>query len=212
MGDDRQRGRSGRRRLRRLHGPRPLHARDCRVCRGLPLGADLRRAAEACIEERTPFVLVKVGTSDQGAAAALSHTGHLAGSDAALDAFFEQYSIHRVHDLDELLEVTTVLARTTVVPPVDGVALTSASGGANAHLVDLLVSSGLRVPELSPNTQDALRALIPGTSPSPTRWTMVATRFCAVTASPLSTRSWTTRTSVSCCCPSRRRRRRCASR
>lgn len=128
---------------------------------GFRSGAALRRAAASCIRERTPLVLVKVGVSGKGATAALSHTGQLAGSDAVLDAFFEQNAIHRVHDLDELLDVTTVLARATALPPVDGIGILSVSGGTNAHLVDLLETAGLPVPALSARTQERLRALLP---------------------------------------------------
>ncbi|MEV0109767.1 acetate--CoA ligase family protein [Nocardia sp. NPDC050799] len=128
---------------------------------GFGSGAALRRAAAASIETGTPWVLVKVGTSDQGAAAAMSHTGKLAGSDAAMDAFFTQHGIHRVHDLDELLDVTSVLSRVPALPGADGVAIISASGGSNAHLVDVAVGAGLTVPELSRETQEKLRELLP---------------------------------------------------
>ncbi|MGW4773465.1 acetate--CoA ligase family protein [Nocardia sp. NPDC004278] len=128
---------------------------------GFGSGAALRRAATACVETGTPWVLVKVGSSDQGAAAAMSHTGKLAGADAALDAFFTQLGIHRVQDLDELLDVTTVLSRVPALPVADGVAIISASGGTNAHLVDVAANAGLRVPELSAETQARLRELLP---------------------------------------------------
>lgn len=129
---------------------------------GFGSGEALRRAATALIETGTAWSLVKVGTSDQGAAAAMSHTGKLAGSDAAMDAFFTQHGIHRVHDLDELLDVTSVLSRVPALPgTADGVAIISASGGTNAHLVDVAVSAGLTVPELSQETQDKLRELLP---------------------------------------------------
>lgn len=129
---------------------------------GFGSGEALRRAAAATIETGTPWILVKVGTSDQGAAAAMSHTGKLAGSDAAMDAFFTQHGIHRVHDLDELLDVTSVLSRVPALPgAAEGVAIISASGGTNAHLVDVAVSAGLTVPELSQETQEKLRELLP---------------------------------------------------
>ena len=127
---------------------------------GFRTGAGLRRAAAACIEARTPMVIVKVGRSQQGAAAALSHTGQLAGADATLDAFFAQTAIHRVTDLDELHEVASVLARCGPLPEADGIAICSASGGCNAHLVDLIVDAGLTAPELSEKTQNRLRDLL----------------------------------------------------
>ncbi len=128
---------------------------------GFGSGDALRRAAESSIANATPWVLVKVGASEEAAAAALSHTGKLAGSDAALNAFFDQYAVHRVTDLDELIDVTSVLARASALPPAQGVAVVSASGGTNAHLVDVLASSGLSLPPLSEETQARLREVIP---------------------------------------------------
>lgn len=128
---------------------------------GFTDGEVLRRAATACIETGTPWVLVKVGASEVAAAAALSHTGKLAGSDSALTAFFEQHAIHRVADLDELIDVTAVLARSSAIPPVDGVAVLGASGGTNTHLTDVLATAGLSIPTLSEETQARLRALLP---------------------------------------------------
>lgn len=127
---------------------------------GFRTGEGLRRAAAAAIEAKTPLVLVKVGRSTQGAAAALSHTGQLAGADETLDAFFEQTAVHRVTDLDELQEVASAVARCTTLPEADGIAVCSASGGCNAHLVDLIVDAGLTAPELSEKTQDRLRELL----------------------------------------------------
>lgn len=128
---------------------------------GFTSGTTLRRAAAASIGTGTPWVLVKVGASEQAAAAAMSHTGKLAGSDAALDAFFEQHAIHRVDDLDELIDVAAVLARASALPEAEGVAVVSASGGTAAHLVDVLASAGLQIPDLLPATQERLRELIP---------------------------------------------------
>jgi acyl-CoA synthetase (NDP forming) len=127
---------------------------------GFNSGEGLRRAAVACIESGTPTVIVKVGKSDAGATMAQSHTGHLTGSDAVFDAFFEQYGMQRVDDLDELLEVSVGLARSPV-PTADGVCVFSVSGGTAAHLADLVKAAGLDLPELAAGTQARLAELIP---------------------------------------------------
>ena len=80
--------------------------------------------------------------------------------DRIYDAFFEQYGINRVDDLDELLEVSVALCRAPV-PTADGVAVISISGGTAAHLADLAVASGLHMPELEAATQVELHSLIP---------------------------------------------------
>ena len=132
----------------------------CGYIEGFKSGARLRAAAVAAIEHETPLVLVKVGRSDAGRSMAISHTGHLAGTDEIYDAFFEQYGITRVDDLDELLEVSVALCRSPV-PDADGVAVISISGGTAAHLADLAVASGLPLPPLSDAAQQELHTLIP---------------------------------------------------
>jgi len=132
----------------------------CGYIEGFKSGDRLREAAVTAIEHDTPLVLVKVGRSEAGRSMAVSHTGHLAGSDEVYDAFFEQFGINRVDDLDELLEVSVALCRSPV-PTADGVAVISISGGTAAHLADLVVASGLRLPDLDHATQTALHAVIP---------------------------------------------------
>ena len=128
---------------------------------GFNSGEGLRQAAIACIESATPTVIVKVGRSEAGTAMAQSHTGHLTGSDEVFDAFFEQYGMQRVDDLDELIEVTVCLARSPV-PISEGICVFSVSGGTAAHLTDLVKATGLELPELTPDTQAKLADLIPG--------------------------------------------------
>ena len=138
----------------------PETAAICGYIEGFKSGSRLRDAAITAIEEDTPLVLVKVGRSDAGTAMAMSHTGHLAGADAVYDAFFEQYGVNRVDDLDELLEVSVALARAPI-PEADGLAVVSVSGGTAAHLADLVVASGLSLPELGSDAQSLLREVIP---------------------------------------------------
>ncbi len=132
----------------------------CAYIEGFTSGQRLREAATAAIEHRTPIVIVKVGRSAEGSAMSQSHTGHLAGTDEVMDAFFEQYGLVRVDDLDEWVEVATALARCPV-PTADGVVISSVSGGTAAQLADLAAASGLHLPTLSEQTQAGLRKLIP---------------------------------------------------
>jgi acetate---CoA ligase (ADP-forming) len=132
----------------------------CAYIEGFRSGQRLREAATAAIEHATPVVIVKVGRSAAGSSMSQSHTGHLVGSDEVMDAFFEQYGMTRVDDLDEWVEVATALARCPV-PASDGVVVTSVSGGTAAHLADLAAASGLHLPRLSEETQTSLRRIIP---------------------------------------------------
>lgn len=127
---------------------------------GFKSGETLIEVAEYAAERRVPIIMVKVGRSDIGAAAAMSHTAHLAGADAVADGVFKQHGIVRVNTLDELLHVSGMLARSEP-PSATGVCIYGISGGTTAHLTDLAVASGLSLPELSAETQERLGALIP---------------------------------------------------
>jgi acyl-CoA synthetase (NDP forming) len=120
----------------------------------------LREAAEKAARARKPIVVVKVGRTDAGTRMALSHTGHLTGSDEVHDAFFKQYGIVRVDDLDELLEMSALFARLPQ-PPGDGVCVYAISGGTGAHMADMCEWAGLRLPTLTAQTQAELHTLIP---------------------------------------------------
>ena len=66
----------------------------------------------------------------------------------------------RVDALDELLHTSALLAR-AAPPAAPGVCVYTISGGTSAHLTDVLVAAGIEVPELSEQTQHALRQWIP---------------------------------------------------
>ena len=65
-----------------------------------------RRAARA-----KPVIVVKAGRGAAGAKAALSHTGALAGADAAYEAAFRRAGVLRVRELDDLFSAAEILAR-----------------------------------------------------------------------------------------------------
>lgn len=127
---------------------------------GFADGEQLRAASLAALQEETPISLIKIGRSATGASMAQSHTGHLVGSDSAHDAFFEQFGITRVDDMDALLEVSLVYSR-SMIPEEGGVALFCNSGGSAAHLSDLLSAYGLPIPVLTSETQRELSNYIP---------------------------------------------------
>ncbi len=118
----------------------------------------LRRAAERAARAGKPIVLVKIGRTEEGARMAASHTGHLTGADDVHDAFFRQYGIIRVDDLDELLDTAAMFTRVPE-PPGDGLCVYAISGGTGTHMADLAAAGGLRMPRLSEETQRRLRDL-----------------------------------------------------
>jgi acyl-CoA synthetase (NDP forming) len=127
---------------------------------GFKDGRTLLLAADHAAEHGVPIVAVKVGRTDEGRSMAGSHTGKLTGSDAVISAAMRQYGVTRVDELDELLDVSQLLARAKP-PTTDGVVVYAISGGTGAHMADLAAAGGLRLPELSQQTQEQLYEWIP---------------------------------------------------
>jgi len=120
----------------------------------------LRRALEAANEGQKPVVALKMGSTVAGTRMAISHTGHLAGSDAVIEGLFRQYGVVRVRDLDELLETAALFAK---LPAGTGpnCGLYSISGGSGTLMAEVAESHGVPVPILSATTREALREIIP---------------------------------------------------
>jgi acyl-CoA synthetase (NDP forming) len=92
---------------------------------------------------------------------AMAHTGHLTGSDAVTSAVFRQFGITRADALDDLLDTSAALARTRPAAG-DGIGIYAISGGTGAHMADMIAAAGLRIPDLTNDTQRALHdGLIP---------------------------------------------------
>ena len=120
----------------------------------------LRAAAEKAAAAGKPIVLVKIGRTEAGQRMAMAHTGHLTGSDDVVSAFFRQYGLVRVDDLDELLETAALFTRLPR-PDGEGVCIYAISGGTGAHMADLCAWGGLSLPTLTEETQQKLREAIP---------------------------------------------------
>ncbi|MFM1987202.1 MAG: hypothetical protein RJA99_159 [Pseudomonadota bacterium] len=105
------------------------------------LAAAARRAQAA----GKVVVAYKLGRSEAGAALAVSHTGALAGSDAAVDAFLRDAGIVRVDLLEALLEAGPLLAHGPSAPRTGPlrVAVVTTTGGGAAMVVDRMGSMGV---------------------------------------------------------------------
>ncbi len=124
--------------------------------------ADARKfmsAARAAARVK-PVVVIKAGRHAQGAVAARTHTGALAGSDAVYDAAFRRAGMLRVLDLDELFAATATLGR---LKPFSGnrLAILTNGGGIGVLAVDRLMDLGGTLAKLSPGTMNALDAALP---------------------------------------------------
>jgi acetyltransferase len=113
--------------------------------------------ADIAIKKSKPIIVLKVGKTKAGAAAAITHTGSLTGSDTVYDAVFKQKGIIRVDDIDELVDTAKVFSLIIDrVPKGDGIGIISQSGGLGSLTADLCEIMGLNLPELSGETLDKL--------------------------------------------------------
>ena len=108
----------------------------------------LAAGARAAHAAGKPVVAYKLGRSKLGERLARSHTGALAGEDAALDAYFRDCGIARVDLLETLIEIGPLLAGRK--PPDLGpvaraprVAVVTTTGGGAAAVVDRLGTFGI---------------------------------------------------------------------
>ena len=116
-----------------------------------------RRAARS-----KPVIIVKAGRSATGAKAALSHTGALAGADAAYEAAFRRAGLLRVRELTDLFSAAEILARH---PQLTGerLAILTNGGGAGVLAADRLSDLGGTLSPISDGTKAALDAVLPAT-------------------------------------------------
>ena len=107
-----------------------------------------------------PVLVIKSGRHAQGAKAALTHTGALAGSDAVYDAAFRRAGLLRVIDLDELFAAAETLGRLTALGG-KRLAILTNGGGVGVLAVDRLVDLGGELAAISPETMKKLDAALP---------------------------------------------------
>ena len=112
------------------------------------------------VARETPVVLVKAGRTDAGARAASSHTGSIAGMDAAYDAGLGQAGVIRAHSVQELFDVARSLDGLEV-PPNDDVVVVTNAGGPGVLATDAIGDTSLTVADLGEETTDALRDRMP---------------------------------------------------
>jgi acyl-CoA synthetase (NDP forming) len=117
-------------------------------------------AAEKADRAGKPIVAVKVGSSPIGQAAALTHTGSLAGDDAVVDAVLRQLNVIRVSGIEELLSTGAALAYNRW-PVGRRMGVVTGSGGACGIISDAASAQGIEVPDFAPETVAAIEPHIP---------------------------------------------------
>ncbi|MEO1396145.1 MAG: bifunctional acetate--CoA ligase family protein/GNAT family N-acetyltransferase [Cyanobacteria bacterium J06634_5] len=107
-----------------------------------------------------PIIVIKAGRTEAAAAAAASHTGALTGSDEVLDAAFRRCGVLRVDGIDELFNLSQILAKQPR-PKGNRLTILTNAGGPGVLATDTLIRNGGRLAELSPETLSALDACMP---------------------------------------------------
>ena len=111
----------------------------------------------------TPILAIKSGRSAAGAAAASSHTGSIAGSEAVYDALFQQSGVFRVQTIEELFDYAVAFANQPL-PSSNRIAIITNAGGPGIMATDVTVHSGLKLASFSRETTETLKKNLPSTA------------------------------------------------
>ncbi len=127
---------------------------------GVADGRELVRVAAETTRKK-PVLVLKVGRTDIGSRAALSHTGTLAGTDAVYSGAFRQSGVVRAHTMQDLIagaKAISMLPR----PRGNRVCILTEAGGLGVVSMDEVAAGGvLTLAPMSPQTCEQLRALLP---------------------------------------------------
>ncbi|MBZ9719209.1 acetate--CoA ligase family protein [Mesorhizobium sp. AD1-1] len=119
--------------------------------------AHMARRAQAAGK---PVIAYKLGRSDAGRELATSHTGAIAGADAAADAFFREHGIARVDMIESLIELPYLMMGADLSRPRrKQVAVMTTTGGGGAMVVDQLSLRSVEALAPAPQTRECLLSL-----------------------------------------------------
>lgn len=122
----------------------------------------LGRIAERARQLDKPIIVLKSGRSAAGKAAALSHTGSLAGNTEILTALLRRHGYVQVEGIDELCEAiclfTVLKSRRSFTREM---VVITGSGGEASHVADAADAAGLSLASLADSTRARLEAVLP---------------------------------------------------
>jgi len=121
-------------------------------------------AAASRVKRAKPIVVLKTGSSEEGARATASHSGSLASSDQVVDAAFRQYGIVRAESLQDLMGITKAFAWQPL-PRGNRVGIVTFSGALAVMALDQMQDTGLELARFSPATIRKIGALLPPWQP-----------------------------------------------
>jgi acyl-CoA synthetase (NDP forming) len=120
--------------------------------------------ADRALELGKPIMAVKVGRSEQARAAAIAHSGSLAGEARITDAALDAAGVIRCADLDELLETAELvegIRRTGRGIGRGRAGVVTVSTGEASLIADLAPSAGLDLPPIPDTTRERILETLP---------------------------------------------------
>ena len=126
---------------------------------GIREAPSLIAAFETARAARKPIVLMKVGRSALGSAAAKSHTASIAGDDAVTEAVMAEFGVHRARTSEEMLDIAQTATR-RIYPARNTLGMITLSGGAGVLVSDVAEQLGLAMPPMPEEAQARLKGLV----------------------------------------------------
>ncbi len=117
-------------------------------------------SAARAFSRTKPIIVLKAGESEEGAKATLSHTGSIAGNDAAFTAAFRRTGVIRVETVSQLFHVAHAIA-TQPRPRGNRLAIVTNAGGPAVLATDALIKQEGKLAKLSADTMNALNEFLP---------------------------------------------------
>ena len=127
---------------------------------GLPDGQRFIEVARKVTRDK-PVVAIKSGVTASGSRAVSSHTGSLAGSEAAYKAAFRQAGVIRATSMEALFDYARAFAYQPLLSG-DRIGIVTNAGGPGILATDALEHAGLDIPRLGHGTVEALTDYLPG--------------------------------------------------
>ena len=131
---------------------------------GVPNGPEFIRVARE-VSRKKPVLVLKSGVTEAGSRAVSSHTGSLAGAEAAYDAAFYQAGVLRMNSLEELFSNARAFANQPLLKG-NRIAIITNAGGPGILATDTLERCGMQLARLQRETIQKLEAFLPDAASS----------------------------------------------
>ncbi len=127
---------------------------------GIRDGARFVEVCRRALVANKPLIVCKMGNSEISKRTALSHTGTLAGTNAAYQAVFDQMGVIVVEDFEAILETASFFSKVGR-PTTKGIGVMASSGGAAVMAADRAAERGVELPPPALRTSEKLKEVVP---------------------------------------------------